>query len=434
MKYVAVLLVLLSGASLCAAQSVSEPGKQEETGLSFSAGVGLGLASYERVDGARIAYQTVGLYPQVSWGNFGLGLDLTFDLDADFKLRDLDGDNDPDGWSDAIDVLTKMEYARWNFPGDPFFIEIASIHNYSVGHGLLMEDYNPSLFQPYLIQRGLRMGMDGSVIGMPVMGVEFMADDVSDWDVLASRLWIAPLGFVSQALRSFTVGFSAVFDLDPGEVPLSDDFGPPRDNPASSTISSFALDAELPLISGERSGLLMYADWAHIADRGSGALVGTELEYRWLLLRGQVRFSGDAFVPHFFDAYYELDRPVKYDLLDSVGSSTSYLAGAEFNLFDLVHLDFSWEQQFDAGGRGPRIRTGLRFSPDESSKLSASIAYDKPDVNDLEDFLELQDSLFHLSLTYRITDFASVQFVQERVFTPWGSSTKQAVLETRFMF
>jgi hypothetical protein len=313
-------------------------------------------------------------------------------------------------------------------------MEVASIHRYTLGHNLLMEDYNPSLFDPYVVQRGLTVGFDGSIVGIPVVGVELMTDDVSDWDVVASRLWIMPLGFLGSVAQELTVGVSGVFDLDSQEIPLSDDFGPPSDNPASGTTSAFALDAQLPLIRRERAGLLVYADWATISDRGSRTLVGTELEYRWVLLRGQVRFSGSEFVPHFFDPYYELDRPVKYVSLDAVDSSTSYLAGAEFTLFGLARLDFSWEQEFDASGTGPRIRTGIRSFPAEKSKLSASISYDKRDVNDLEDFLELQNCLFRLSLTYRITDSARVQFVQKRVFAPWGSSTKQTVLETRFVF
>ncbi|MFW6181795.1 MAG: hypothetical protein ACOC8N_08605, partial [Spirochaetota bacterium] len=358
---------------------------------------------------------------------------LALDLDADFRLRDLDDNGNPDGWTSAVDYLHKIEHLRWNTPADPFFIQVATVDGYTLGHGLLMEDYDPSLFHPYVVQRGLTAGLDGSVLGVPAVGAQLMADDVLDWDVIASRVWVAPLGFMVSGPARLTVGLSGVLDLDNQEEPLSDQYGPPRDHPSSETVSSVAVDAQLYVLDGEETALLVYADWAHIVNRGSGVLAGAELSYRWLLLRGEVRFSGSGFVPHFFDPYYELERSVRYAELDLAEASTGWLAATELDLFGAVGLAFSWEQEFD-GGAGPRIRWGLGLSPEAFPKLSASLSYDKRGVADLGDFLELQDSLFSLSAAYRVTPSVLIRFTQARVFAPWGSSTSQTVLETRFRF
>jgi len=386
------------------------------------------------VTGERVTYQTVGLYPGLSFGRLSLGLDLSVDLDADFRLRDLDDDGNPDGWSSAADYLHKIEYLRWNTPRDPVYLQVASVDGYTLGHGLLMEDYDPSLFHPYVVQRGLTGGLDGSALGVPAVGVQVMTDDVLDWDVVASRFKVAPLGFLGSGRERLTVGFSGVFDLDPREEPLSEEYGPPRDHPSSRTVSAIAVDARLPLLDREETGLVVYGDWAHIVNKGHGALAGAELSYRWLLLRGEARFSGSRFVPHFFDPYYELDRSAKYDGLDLVEASTGWLAGAELDLFGAVDLAFSWEQELDGGGAGTRIRWSAGLSPEAFPKLSASLSYDKRGVGDFEDFLELQGSLFSLSGAYRVTPSVRVHFAQERVFTPWGSSAAQTVLETRFEF
>jgi len=131
-KYlVGILLVLflVSGTWLFA----QETAEKEKPQFGFNMGFTIGLSSYEYSAGNPIAFQKFSFFPEFSYGKWGLGLDLTFEFDGAFNLRDLDNDGNADTWSKFSDYLYKIYYVRYGFKGDPLYARVGAFETYTLG-------------------------------------------------------------------------------------------------------------------------------------------------------------------------------------------------------------------------------------------------------------------------------------------------------------
>lgn len=430
-KPLAAVLVVMGVLAACSLHAQDRQLVKPEVRFSF--GLGLGLAGYERITGDQETYMTVSFLPRIFYGRFAAGLDLSLDLNNDFELRDLDDDGAPDQWAGLYDVLGRIEFIRWGMGRDPLQVQVSSIYTYTLGHGLLVERYNPSLFQPYLVQRGLLIDARGDPVGAPWAGLSFMTDDVLDWDVLAGRLEFLPFYSSSSVLSGSTVGLSAAVDLDPREEPLSENNSPPGDNPEGRAAGGLSIDADVLLLEGTDASLAAYGEWAVLYERGSGGMLGLGFGYRRVEVKGELYLSGSGFEPHYFDAWYELDRSTKYNQLEETGSSTGYLVGTAVDLFEKVYFSFSWESRFDPDD-GPTIRSRVALNPAYSPRIGAALSYRKRGVDSFADLADLEGSLFELGLSYRVTESAVIQFSREQGFAPWNEPTARTRLQTLFTF
>ena len=88
----------------------------------------------------------------------------------------------------------------------------------------------------------------------------------------------------------------------------------------------------------------------------------------------------------------------------------------------------------------PRITTGIMLAEDALKKVGFHITYDKKGIESFDDFADLDNSLFEALFEYRVTDFASIVFIQQHSFnppnsvTPIAKSVSQTFIETRFLF
>ncbi|KPJ85123.1 MAG: hypothetical protein AMS17_14900 [Spirochaetes bacterium DG_61] len=100
LKKLAVILIVLvvCAPSLYAQTSEESEDIPQETAekpkLGFTMNFLIGLSSYENIYGEQVSFQKFSLFPEFSYGKWGLGLDFTFEFDGNWELRDLD-DNDP---------------------------------------------------------------------------------------------------------------------------------------------------------------------------------------------------------------------------------------------------------------------------------------------------------------------------------------------------
>jgi hypothetical protein len=408
---------------------------QKKPEFQFGMGISLGLESLESYSGERKGYQKTGLYPQFSYGNWRFGLDITFEFDGNFNFRDLDDDGRADNWTTFSDYVYKLQYVEYGRQGEPIHGLIGEFDSYDLGRGMLMEGFNNNLFYPYILQRGLLFDFDGAAVSFPYMDVHTFVNDVLDWDVIGARILVMPLaGSAGPAIRNFQLGVAAVVDVDPKQEYTSRDTRPPRDNPSGETVSSFGLDARLPFIEDETTDLTAFMEWATITEKGNGISLGIDYRYAWFTLHGQVRYMGRQFVPHYFDSFYWVERPFKYDGLDSISSDYfGYLAGADIDILEVVSLSFSWEDGLIAG-IDPRIRTGIMLVDDAFKKIGFHLTYDKKGITSFKDFADLNGSIFEMLFEYRATDFASIVFIQAQTFAPTGKSVPQTYVETRFRF
>ena len=230
------------------AQAETAPEGEKRPELGFTMNLSIGLSSYEDNTGTQLAFQKFGIFPELTYGRWGLGFDLSLEFDADFRPRDLDNDGRPDRWTTLHDYLTKVYYLRYGVKGDPLYGRIGTFDGYTLGHGLVMNDFSNTIFYPQVIQLGLNLGADGRLLGFPYVGFESVVDDVLDWDILGVRLYARPFaGSKNPIFKGFELGATFVTDADPLELPTD----VPEDNPASDGVAEFGIDVEVPLLEKE---------------------------------------------------------------------------------------------------------------------------------------------------------------------------------------
>jgi hypothetical protein len=392
----------------------------------------IGLSSYEDSTGTRLAYQNFGIFPEFSYGRWGLGLDLSLEFDGDFHLRDLDNDGVPDRWTSLHDYLTRIYFLRYGRKGDPLHGRIGAFDSITLGHGLVMDGYSNTLFRPQVIQLGLNLDVDGALFSFPYFGFEMVADDVLDWDVIGVRLYARPLARASNTLlKRLEFGGTFVTDQDPQENPLD----VPEDNPASEGVSVYGVDVELPLLEKERTSLVAYADWAKIVDGGSGALVGSTFTYRRLTLLGQLRFFGKEFVPAYFDSFYERDRGGKYATLAAYDEFyAGYLVGTEMNILDAVSFSFTWDDGI-GDPDGPHVLAAVGTRDNVFPRFDVALSYDKKDIKSFSDLISEENSLIRFTLGYRLGSSAKIILTIERAYSPFSlTPADRTYVETQFLF
>jgi hypothetical protein len=400
--------------------------------LGFTMNLSIGLSSYEDSTGTRLAYQNFGVFPEFTYGKWGLGLDLSLELDGDFRLRDLDNDGDPDRWTTLHDYLTRVHYLRYGQKGDPLYGKIGAFDSYTLGHGLIMDRFSNTLFRPQVIQLGLNLDVDGAGFSFPYIGFEAIADDVLDWDVIGVRLYARPLaGATNALLKRLEFGGTFVTDQDPQENPLN----VPEDNPASESVSEYGLDAELPVLEKDRTSLVVYADWAKIVDGGSGALVGSTFTCRGIALLGQLRFFGREFAPAYFDSFYERERGGKRVTLAAYDEFTvGYLVGTEMSILDAVSFSFRWTDGI-GDPEGPSVLAAVGTGENVFPKIDVELSYDKKDIENFSGFFSEENSLIKLTLGYKLGAAARIVFTFERVYSPYSlTPADRTYMETQFSF
>jgi hypothetical protein len=434
-------LVLWGGIWLFAQDAERGTTENGKSPLAFNMGITVGLVSYEDIAGSAQGYQKLGFYPGFSRGLWRVGFDFTLEFDGDFNLRDLDNDGKPDNWTTWYDWLYKLQYVEYAEQGDPIYGLIGEFNGYSMGRGMLIRDFNNDLFYPYILQRGFLFDFDAGAVDFPYIGVHTMVNDVLDWDVIGGRLFVRPLaGSQNPLLSQLEIGGTAVTDLDPQQQYDSEDSGPPGDNDASESVTLFGLDAALPLVQREDVDLLTYVDWGLISGRGQGITAGADFRYSWFELLAEFRFLGKEYVPHYFDPFYWVERPYKYDSLVLLDDGYfGYLVGTDLNLWNYFTLYVHWEDSLTEVIDG-RVKTGLVLSDDVWKRIGFHITYDKKGIGSFDDFTSITDSLFEALFEYRVTDFASIVFIQRQSFIPYSSQTlsyksvSQSAVETRFQF
>ena len=93
-------------------------------------------------------YQQFGMRPDIPFGKFGVGLDLTFRFDEDGNFKD-------DEWDEGRDYIDKLYYLRYGLPGDPFYLRVGALDNVTLGYGLIMRRYANTIQYPEVKRIGV---------------------------------------------------------------------------------------------------------------------------------------------------------------------------------------------------------------------------------------------------------------------------------------
>lgn len=250
-------------------------------------------------------YYLFHLFPELSFGKIGIGLDINIRVGEDGKVRNED-------FNDAYSYLRLIRYVRYGNKNDPWYARVGSIDYARLGHGSIMYMYRNS--SSYDLRKvGVEFDADFQKVGF-----ESMYSDVGGAGVFGVRGYVRPLQFTDAAsipiLGGLEAGATLASDLNKdANMTWGDASGTTRLAQEGGALSIVGFDLGLPLLTHEIVRSTLYGDYAKILTYGSGTTVGLSLGLRGLGLftvdaKYERRFVGDQFLPSYFDAFYERDR------------------------------------------------------------------------------------------------------------------------------
>ncbi len=190
----------------------------------FKMGLDLGAQTFTGTGNDAGTFELIGLSPDISFGKFGIGLDLTINYSLNgppgatpqvpnsFYIRESDWV--PTSFPNFLSLyLAKISYVRWGEKGDQLFAKFGSFQDATLGDGFIMGDYNNALFMPNDRHLGLQADLDGGLFNFPYVGVETVIGNVATMDVLGGRVYVRPLVATQiPILNNLEVGLTGVVD------------------------------------------------------------------------------------------------------------------------------------------------------------------------------------------------------------------------------
>ena len=245
----AILVVFLTSMSFAQWDKYPRPDEGIMTG-------GMGI---NWIDGQ--PYYRVSFRPEVSFSDFGIGLDLNLDFDSQGKLR-------TENFNETSDYLSIIRYIRYGVKNDPVFIKVGALDYYTLGHGSIMQHYNNS---PTYDNRRIGLVFD---LDLGKFGIESIYSSFSPQGVVAVRGYVRPLQLTSATdlpiISNLEVGASFASDMnkDAGilngtynnvtqEFNVTEDLG---------SLSIYGFDLGLPLLNSSVTDITLYIDYAKIID------------------------------------------------------------------------------------------------------------------------------------------------------------------------
>ena len=372
-------------------------------------------------------YSSIGLAPDISFGKFGIGLDLTINYNSsNGSLYVRRADWAVDSFQDFLEVyLPKIAYIRYGVRSDPLFVEFGSFNDATLGDGFIMGSYGNMLFMPDQRHLGLQADLDGSLFNLPFFGFESVVGNLAQFDVMGGRFFVRPLVRTDVPILSgLEAGFTAAVDTNPFLDTLS------VGNP--SPIAVYGGDIRVPLVNLRNAfSLTAFTDVATIQSRSLGGMIGVGGRIINVFTYGlQLRALGADFIPDYFGPTYDLLRDQQYMIVQTGGFSRAMLGwfatvGTSF-LQDLfvfkVSLDgpFSPSPSTDPLLRYPHLRGIVTIAEGVVPGVSFDFSYDKKAIATLSDLGSAEDAAIQAQLNFR-TGPAVISFLYKIVFDPTQS-------------
>jgi hypothetical protein len=408
MKYLTLVFVLLFAAGLFAQEASDQDQSEKRVGSSpvsqaeqntSGSGFGMGAAVGAVVVDGQV-YNQIGVRPELSFGKFGIMLDLSLYIDGEGNIAS-------QYWDSPQDILEKIYYMRWGQKGDPFYVKVGAIDNYRLGFGLLMNRYSNTIQYPSVIRVGGEMGFKAGGFGVDVM-VNNINETFDSGGVFAGRVSYDVLGDLQIGVsvvydRNQYKGFKdkdgdgapdevddfpkdAAYQIDTDGDGVPDSKDPDRDgngytdnviapndssilndrnfskdrlkkvpfninsNPSSQV--AYAVDLSYPIIQYDYLNLTLYSQAAKFGDDGGYGFTvpGFWAKFLFVDLYGEYRIFQEKFIPEYFNTTYEVDRSIfvtdstgnivprtKKDVLMAINQTAQgYVIGANFDIGKFV--------------------------------------------------------------------------------------------------
>lgn len=391
-------------------------------------GVFTGGAGLMWIDGE--PHYRISLRPEVSFMNFGVGLDLNLDFDKEGKLR-------KENFNEFSDYLSIIRYVRYGMKNEPVYIKLGALDYHTIGHGTIMNRYNNS---PSFDTRKIGLAAD---IDFGKFGFESIYGTFGEGGIFGLRGYFRPLQFSTSTdlpiLRNIELGATFATDFNKyagvlgGNYNLTEDkFEITQDNGALTIIG---VDIGFPVIKSSLVTLTLYADYNKIIDFGSGTATGIKFDLEGLGLvsataKMERRFNGEKYIPSYFNSFYELERfrvdkanaPYPFHskvqqlavLTDPDNGWFGELGIRVLNTFDIIGS----YQRLDKDSKSGILHLYSEIAP-EDMPFVARAGYDKVRIENEKDIFTLDDrSYLFTELGYKPMPYLLISVVYHWTFAP----------------
>ena len=435
---VILLILLLSAAPLWSQESSEEENKQSGPGLDFGMGLGIGAETFnENIDGVStpITWQTFSFSPELTFGKFGIGLDVTFhfrftggELNDTFEFRSEDWV--PNTAADFLPLyLPKFQYIRWAHKGDPLYIKLGSIEDGLLGNGFIMGNYANTMFLPEKRLFGLSFDMDGELFQFPYIGIETFVANLAAFDVFGTRLYTRPLAWMEASIpQNLQVGFTVAVDRDPYYHLENRDFnGDGTDD--EGLVYILGGDIKVPILAKPLISFVTFGDIAFEKKHAGGMLGFGGRLLKVVPYRAELRILGKNFIPVYFDAVYDLFRPLKYEIFAGRGEIPGYvgwLGSTGISLFDdalsfIIAVDGPFKKPAPADSSNfsnyPHLRADFQLTQDLLPGIFMGASYDKRFLREFNDLIDPEGAVIGAELGFA-TGPASISLVYSLRYDP----------------
>ena len=381
-------------------------------------------------------FYSIQFRPEVSLGNFGVGLDLQLDFNSQGKLRKQD-------FNSVGDYLRIIRYARYGVKNDPLYVKLGALDYYTLGHGSIMYLYNNS---PSFDARRIGLVFD---VDFGTFGFESIYGTFGEAGVVGLRGHVRPLKFTSLAeipiIGNFEVGSTFAGDFNKNASVIAGTYNAAT-NTVNKTISNGSLqiigfDLGLPLLSTGIVGVKLYADYSKIINFGSGVAAGVIAEFNGIGLinasaKLERRFNNARYIPSYFNSFYEIERfqinssngsfTSKASKLDTIIADNGYYGELFINFIGLVNIIGSY-QRLDKDPDSGILHLVTEVAPN-SLPFVARAGYDKINIRGEKDLFKLDDrSYLYFELGYKPYPYLLVSMIYQWTFAPLMDADKNII-------
>ncbi len=387
----------------------------------FDGGMGLNW-----IDGE--LYYTFHIRPEVAFGNFGVGLDLSFDINKNGNIR-------KENFNEFSDYLSIIRYVRYGMKNDPVYIKLGALDYYTLGHGSIISLYNNS---PSYDTRKIGLVTD---IDFGNFGFESIYSNFGQAGIVGLRGYVRPLKYTSAGdipiIGSFEVGatYAADFNNRAGVITghfnrMDNQFIAENDK---GTMSIVGMDVGLPLISNSILKTVLYADYSKIINFGSGVATGVMVNFNGLgLVHASVklerRFNNKQYIASYFNSLYEIQR---FKVDTATGSFTSkaqvlnnlinpdngYFGELNINVLGSFYIIGSYER-LDKTPNSGILHIDGEVAP-ETLPFLLRTGYDKINIRGEKDLFTLDDrSYLYFEVGYKPLPYLLVSMLYKWTFSP----------------
>jgi len=373
-------------------------------------------------------FYSLHINPEISFNNFGVGLDLHFDIDQQGNLR-------KENYNEFSDYLSIIRYLRYGLKNDPVYLKAGALDYYTLGHGTIVEYYNNS---PSYDSRKIGAVAD---IDFGKFGFESMYSNLFQKGIIGIRGYLRPFQFTPQAeipiIGGMEVGASYVNDFNDKAGIINATYSHPDKKyiPVvnNGSLSAFGVDIVFPLVNTQMLGVKLYADYNKFINFGSGIATGLLFDINALgTVRGftklERRFNNDHYIPSYFNNLYEIERfradtakgtfSSKISLLENaVNQSDGYFGQLGLSIVNIFYIIGSYER-LDTKPKSGVLHLQTEVNP-EGAPFLLRAGFDKINIGSESAIFKLDDnSYLFTEIGYKPTSYLVISIVYNWTFLP----------------